>query len=136
MQAETLAKIDAIKSAVDLLRKHVKYDDAKARLEDLEKIIADGDFWNDQVNAQETMREKNRLERRLSVIHTLQFEMDDAVALLELGAAENDEEVLADAEASLSTLVGIAEKRQLESLLSGEADANLFYRGPCWCWWD
>jgi peptide chain release factor 2 len=124
MQAETAAKIDTIKTAVDLLRKHVKYDDAKARLADLEVAISDGNFWNDQANAQETMREKNRLERQLSIIDTLQFEMDDVVALLELGVAENDEEILVDAEASLSNLVGIAEKCQLESLLSGEADAN------------
>ena len=124
MQAETLAKIEAIKSAVDLLRKHVKYDDAKARIVDLGAVIAGGDFWNDQANAQEMMREKNRLERQLSVIDSLQLEMDDVVALLELGAAENDEEILADAESSLSALVHIAEKRQLESLLSGEADAN------------
>ena len=124
MQAETLAKIDTIKSAVGLLRKHVKYDEAKARLVDLEVIIADGDFWHDQENAQKTMREKNRIERQLSVIDTLQLEMNDLVALLELGAAENDEEIVADAEASLSNLVCIAEKRQLESLFSGEADAN------------
>ena len=94
MQAETLAKIDTIKSAVGLLRKHVRYDEAKARLVDLEVIIADGDFWHDQENAQKTMREKNRIERQLSVIDTLQLEMNDLVALLELGAAENDKEVV------------------------------------------
>ena len=82
MQAETLAKIETVKSAVDLLRKHVKYDDAKARLADLEQVAANGDFWNDQANAQETMREKNRLERQLSVIDTLQAEMDDLVAVV------------------------------------------------------
>ena len=32
MQAETTAKIDIIKTAIDLLCKHVKYDDAKAQL--------------------------------------------------------------------------------------------------------
>ena len=32
MQAETTAKIDIIKTAIDLLCKHVKYDDAKAKL--------------------------------------------------------------------------------------------------------
>ena len=42
MQAETLAKIDTIKSAVVLLRKHVKYDEARARLVDLEVITANG----------------------------------------------------------------------------------------------
>ena len=124
MHPETSAKIDTIKSAVGLLRKHVKYDEAKARLLDLEVIIANGDFWHDQENAQKTMREKNRIERQLSVIDTLQLEMNDLVALLELGAAENDKEVVAEAEASLSNLVCIAEKRQLESLFSGEADAN------------
>ncbi|XDZ70178.1 peptide chain release factor 2 [Alphaproteobacteria bacterium LSUCC0744] len=124
MQAETAAKTDIIKTAIDLLRKHVKYDDAKARLTSLEAVISDGDFWNDQASAQETMREKNRLERQLSVIDSLQSEMDDAVELLELGAAEGDNEIVIDAEDTLSKLVAFAEKRQLESLLSGEADGN------------
>ena len=124
MQAETAAKIDIIKTAIDLLRKHVKYDDAKARLTSLEAVISDGDFWHDQASAQETMREKNRLERQLSVIDSLQSEMDDAVELLELGAAEGDNEIVIDAEDTLSKLVAVAEKRQLESLLSGEADGN------------
>ena len=124
MQAETTAKIDIIKSAIDLLRKHVKYDSAKAQLASLERVISDGDFWNDQARAQETMREKNRIERQLAVIDALQLEMDDAIELLELGMAEGDGEITDDAEASLTKLVAIAEQRQLESLLSGEADAN------------
>ena len=74
-------------------------------------MISDGDFWNDQASAQETMREKNRLERQLAVIDALQLEMDDAIELLELGTAEGDEEIIDDAEASLSKLVAIAEKR-------------------------
>jgi len=124
MQAETAAKIEIIKTAIDLLRKHVKYDDAKARLTSLEAASSDGDFWNDQASAQETMREKNRIERQLSVIDNLQSEMDDALELLELGAAEGDDEIVIDAEEILSKLVTVAEKRQLESLLSGEADGN------------
>lgn len=124
MQAETSAKIEIITGAIDLLRKHVGYDVAKQRLASLEGVISAADFWNDQANAQETMREKNRLERQLAIIDNLQSEMDDAVELIELGAAENDAEVVDDAEAALSGLVVIAQKRQLESLLSGEADAN------------
>ena len=124
MQAETTAKIDIIKTAIDLLCKHVNYDGAKVQLASLESVISDGNFWNDQASAQETMREKNRLERQLAVIDTLQLQMDDAIELLELGTAEGDEEIIDDAESSLTKLVVIAEKRQLESLLSGEADAN------------
>ena len=124
MQAETLAKIDIIKTAIDLLRKHIDYEDAKVRLISLETVISDASFWSDHANAQETMREKNRIDRLLLVIDTLQCEMDDAVELLKLGIGEEDREVVSEAEDLLSSLVCEAEKRQLESLLSGEADAN------------
>ncbi len=124
MQAETTAKIDIITTAIDLLRKHIDYEDAKSRLVSLEIAILDLNFWNDQAQAQQTMREKNRIERLLLVIDTLQSEMDDTVELLKLGIAEDDIEVVSEAEFSLGILVSEAEKRQLESLLSGEADAN------------
>ncbi|MGB2001147.1 MAG: peptide chain release factor 2 [Candidatus Puniceispirillaceae bacterium] len=124
MQAETQAQIDIVTTAIDLLRKHVDFEAASARLAELEAMSADGDFWNDQAAAQEAMREKNRLQRQIDVIRSLQTELDDAVGLIELGEMEGDDEVVAEAEASLATLVTTAEKRQLESLLSGEADGN------------
>ena len=65
MQAETLAKIDIIQSSLELLRKHVNFDDAQDRLAALEaRTIASG-FWDDQAVAQRVMREKNQLERML-----------------------------------------------------------------------
>ena len=124
MQAETLAKIDTIRAAIELLRTHVDFDAATTRLTELEALSAGADFWNDQAVAQEAMREKNRLERQLSVISSLQNEMDDAVVLIELGEMEDDQDVVVEAEEALAKLVAIAEKRQLESLLSGEADGN------------
>lgn len=124
MQAETQAQIDIITTAIDLLRRHVDFEAATARLAELEALSADGDFWNDQAAAQEAMREKNRLQRQIDAINTLQTELDDSVGLIELGEMEGDGEVVAEAEASLAALVTLAEKRQLESLLSGEADGN------------
>ena len=124
MQAETQAKIDAITATIALLRKHVNFEAAQARLVELEEMSASADFWNDQAIAQDAMREKNRLERQVTQIQDLQREMDDAAELIELGMMEGDEDVVAEAEASLNALVTIAEKRQLESLLSGEADGN------------
>jgi peptide chain release factor 2 len=124
MQAETQAKIDVISSTLELLRKHVNFDEAVKRLEDLEAQTTMPDFWNDQAVAQNVMREKNRLERQINLIRDMQAEMDDCVGLIELGLAEGDDDVVAEAELALSKLVDEADKRQLESLLSGEADAN------------
>ena len=124
MQAETQAHIETITTAIDLLRKHVDFDAAQARLSELEERSSDGDFWNDQAAAQEAMREKNRLERQVTMITELQSQLDDAAGLIELGEMEGDQDVVTEAEEAIARLVVIAEKRQLESLLSGEADGN------------
>ncbi len=124
MQAETQAHIETITTAIDLLRKHVDFDAAQARLSELEEMSSDGDFWNDQAAAQEAMREKNRLERQVTMITELQSQLDDAAGLIELGEMEGDQDVVTEAEEAIAGLVVIAEKRQLESLLSGEADGN------------
>ena len=47
MQAETLAKIEVIQSSLELLRKHVNFDDAQDRLAALEVQTTASDFWND-----------------------------------------------------------------------------------------
>jgi peptide chain release factor 2 len=124
MQAETQAKIESITATIELLRVHVGYEAAMARLAELESQSAEADFWNDQAVAQEAMREKNRLERQLTMIISLQSEMEDAVGLIELGEIEGDQDVVAEAEEALAQLAVVADKRQLESLLSGEADGN------------
>jgi peptide chain release factor 2 len=124
MQAETQAHIDIIASALDLLRTHVDFDVASARLKELEALSAEGDFWNDQAAAQDAMREKNGLQRQVDMITSLQTEMNDAIELIELGEMEGDTDVVSEAEAAIAALVPLAEKRQLESLLSGEADSN------------
>ena len=70
------------------------------------------------------MRERTLLEKSLADYRSLERELKDSVELIQMAEAEGDEGVLADAEASLRALAGRAAKEELESLLSGEADAN------------
>lgn len=51
-------------------------------------------------------------------------EMDDFTTLIELGEEENDEASIAEGEAGLAVLRKKIKRLELESLLSGEADAN------------
>ena len=57
----------------------------------------------------------------------LERELEDALTLIELGEAEGDADTAAEGEAALRRAAEEAEKRQLETLLSGEADANDCY---------
>ena len=73
------------------------------------------------------MRERTQLEKSLGDIRQIERGLDDAVGLIELAEAENDQATLAEAEAELVKVADLAAKKQLESLLSGEADANDCY---------
>ncbi len=73
------------------------------------------------------MRERNRLATQVEAVQRIETEAADAQALAELAEAEGDAEMVADAEATLRRLAGEAARRESESLLSGEADANDAY---------
>jgi len=73
------------------------------------------------------MRERTRLDKRISGYDTLLAEAEENAELIELAEADGDAEVAAEAEAALAVLSRRAEKQQIESLLSGEADGNDCY---------
>jgi peptide chain release factor 2 len=73
------------------------------------------------------MRERQGLERSIAAYEKLERELDDAVTLIELGEAEDDEASIREGEASLRKLAPEARRQEVEALLSGEADANDTY---------
>ena len=73
------------------------------------------------------MQERTSLDDQLNALSRIDQELDDQVTLIELGEAEDDQKVIADAEESLRRLKTDVARRELEALLSGEADANNTY---------
>ena len=53
--------------------------------------------------------------------------MNEHVEFIELGEAEGDDDVVAESEAALAALAAEAERMEVETLLSGEADGNDAY---------
>jgi peptide chain release factor 2 len=73
------------------------------------------------------MRERQKLDQSVSSVKSLQGELDDGLGLLEMAESENDTAMIADAEKSIEALCTRAEQLRLQSMLSGEADANDSY---------
>ncbi len=73
------------------------------------------------------MRERTHLENAIAAVRRLEGALEDALTLAELGEAEGDEAAVGEAQGQLDRLKAEAAKRELESLLSGEADANDCY---------
>ncbi len=73
------------------------------------------------------MRDRNRLDAAVSGYLALEKDYTDNLELLELAEADNDEAMIADAEAALKAVKDRAGDEELKSLLSGEADGNDTY---------
>jgi peptide chain release factor 2 len=73
------------------------------------------------------MQERTSLEDRLTSIARIERELEDQIGMIELGEAEKDDGVVTEAENALKALRKDVSKRELEALLSGEADANDTY---------
>ena len=84
-------------------------------------------MWNDPDAAQKVMRERQQLESGLTALETIDQRLQDNIDLIELGEMEGEDEVVAEAEKALRELGDEIARRQVESLLSGEADPNDTY---------
>jgi peptide chain release factor 2 len=73
------------------------------------------------------MRERNRLASQTEGLLKLEAEMADTLELIELAESEQDSAMVEDGLRSLRKLAEDVKRREIESLLSGEADANDAY---------
>ncbi len=73
------------------------------------------------------MRERQRLDDAITAVKQAERELEDNLGLIELGEADGDQSVVAEAEAEIARLAQDMSRRQVEALLSGEADGNDTY---------
>jgi peptide chain release factor 2 len=99
------------------------WDTAESRLSELNNRAEDPTLWSNGTKAQKLMRERTALEKAISGYRELERELDDATTLIELGEAEADEATVQEGEVALRKLQDLGHKREVEALLSGEADS-------------
>ncbi|KGJ12524.1 peptide chain release factor 2 (plasmid) [Paracoccus versutus] len=124
MRAETQATIEAIRKSLKLLGQRMDWETAPHRLEELNAMIEAGDIWSDPARAQKLMRDRQMLSDAVETYRRIDTELKDNAELIELGEAEGDAEIVADAEGALKSLAELAAQKELEALLNGEADGN------------
>ncbi len=103
------------------------WDRALLRLDELNAKAEDPNLWNDPAEAQKVMRERTQIEAAVAATRKIESDLDDAITLSELADEEGDEESFEEAGRLLEDVISRAKRQELESLLSGEADANDCY---------
>jgi peptide chain release factor 2 len=70
------------------------------------------------------MRERTRLQTGMDAVRAIETELSDTIDLVEMAEAEGDSGMVDDAVKVLNRLADEVKLREIESLLSGEADGN------------
>ncbi|WP_417456972.1 peptide chain release factor 2 [Kordiimonas sp.] len=127
MRAEAQATVDQLQQSMALLRRHLDWDRALLRLEELNALAEDPDLWNDPQNAQKLMRERTKLDDAITAVREIGDDLEATVEIIELSEMEDDEDMIKEAEGQLKKLAEQAKTAELKALLSGEADGNDTY---------
>ncbi|MFC5560645.1 peptide chain release factor 2 [Methylobacterium aerolatum] len=122
MRAEIEQASDAAKQSIGLLRRHLDWDTVDKRLAELNARSEDPDLWNDAEAAQKVMRERQQLDESVAAIRKLERDLEDGATLIELGELEGDTASITEGEQQILAVEKEAASRQVETLLSGEAD--------------
>lgn len=73
------------------------------------------------------MRERTHLDQQIQAVRILENSLQDNIDLIKLAEEESESTLVQEGESALEKLNIEAQRRQLESLLSGEADSNDAY---------
>ncbi len=124
MRSETVATVEAIKKSLALLRVRLDRGSADKRLDKFNLLSEDLNLWADPKRAQKLMRQRQALSDSIESFDRLETDLAENIELLDLGESEGDSEIVQEAEDALRALLGRAQQKEIEALLSGEADGN------------
>ncbi|MEM7079884.1 MAG: peptide chain release factor 2 [Pseudomonadota bacterium] len=124
-----MAEITAIRETLkqmtereEALRGFLDFEERRARLEEVERELADPDVWNDQERAQKLGRERAELDAVVVTLQDLQGNLADLSELAEMASDEGDGEALDEIADNLEAITTDLEKLEFRRMFQGEMD--------------
>jgi peptide chain release factor 2 len=102
----------------------VKPENLEKRLQEIEKMQEDQDFWTDSENAGKISQEKTKIERILEKFNLANDAVNDALEYFEMAKAEKDEDTLEMLYEDADSLQESTHALEVQMMLSGEHDSN------------
>ncbi len=99
-------------------------DAKKKRIQDLEDLMADPRFWNDQDAAQAVINEANVIKSKVNSFEEIAERLDDLEVSYELVKEENDQELFEELDKEATILRKDINAFELQMLLSDPYDEN------------
>ena len=113
-----------IKTKIQNIRGVVEPEKLIQRLQEIETLENEQEFWSDAAHAAKIQKEKTQCQRKLEKFNVANESVQDALELYEMAQEENDEESLESLYDDAPALEEQIRTMEIEVLLSGESDAN------------
>ena len=117
-------KLNNLRPALDDLGGALHLDEARNEVEKLEEESAQDGFWNDTENSQRVQKRIKTLQHKLDRYAKLSGAWEDMLTMCEMAIEEDDDSMLPDLESEFHSFEETLESMRLETLLTGEYDAN------------
>lgn len=102
----------------------LKIEATERRIEELDKLTYEPDFWASAEKSGKALQELKQLKTKVEDYHALEARLEDAISLAELAIEEDDESFTDEVLAEQAAIEQTAESMRLTALLTGEYDAN------------
>ena len=124
MKAEVQEVINDIEKSLKLLSEKKNISGSRTRLEEIESITSNADFWNNLNEAKLIMQERQSIESFISNYESIKRKLYENIDLYKLAIEENDLEIQNEVENEFLNLKSIVLDAELDALLDGEVDRN------------
>ncbi len=123
LELEQMAsELGAYSKSVKELGASLHVDEAREKVEELEEIAADPDFWNDMDKAQSVLQQTKQLKNKIEGYEGLVSDYDDLMTIIEMGNEEEDESIVPEAKELRAKFEEKFEHFRISTLLTGQYD--------------
>ena len=116
--------LKSLSTKMDNIKNIVKPDVLQSRLDEIENMQQDQDFWNDVERAGKTSQEKTKTERILATYTNANDAVIDAIEYFEMAKSEQDDDTLEMLYDDADSLQESTNALEVQMMLSGEHDGN------------
>lgn len=117
-------QLSKIQASAEEVYEALKIEDLKKEHEELSLDMASPGFWDDVERAQHVNKRIKALENKLKRIQSIYNRIEDVETMIEMCLEENDPALLDELDQEIAALAADCESMRLETLLTGEYDAN------------
>ncbi|MEZ4340715.1 MAG: peptide chain release factor 2 [Sandaracinaceae bacterium] len=130
--SEARDRLADLAQRLDALGRYLDVDGLKRRLDHLDSMTSSEGFWDDPERAQEVVQERGAIENTVGRHDRLSNEVKELAELLDMAAAEGDEDMIGEVASQIPGLEGGVREAELDRMLDKPEDKSdaILYVNP------